>query len=299
MRTLLRLQLHRVLFRPLINGIRQLNQLSKSITNWRVDQGERLANKDLFSALLNAKDPESGCALTHDELVSEAGLLIVAGTDTTITAISASIFYLLHNPTCLEALKSEIRGSFSELEEVRIGPQLETCQYLTACITEILRMSPPVGSLLPREVLDGGIVVDGERMPAGADLGVPHYALHHNEEYFHEPFRFRPERWDLRQAARARHLGDDTETDLALAQGAFATFGVGRTSCVGKHLAYQEIKLVLARMIWLYDMRLQPGSTLGVAKVASDRPSPEAVEYRTLDRFVSMHDGPMVQFRAR
>ena len=53
------------------------------------------------------------------------------------------------------------------------------------------------------------------------------------------------------------------DEDLAMSQSAFTPFGLGRTSCIGKYLAYQEMSLVIARMIWLFDMRIQPGSTIG------------------------------------
>lgn len=294
---LLRFGLDRLLFRPLIEGTRQLNQLSKSITDWRVGQGHNLDGQDLFSHLLRARDPETGDTFTHEELVAEAGLFIVAGTDTTITATSATLFYLLKNPTALQRVHSEIHTAFQALEDIRIGPKLEGCNYLTACIQESLRICPPTGSLLPREVLPGGITIDGEYFPAGVDIGVPHFALHHNEGYFPEPFRYHPERWI------------DCDQATAIAQSdAFAAFGVGRTSCIGKNLAYQEIRLVLGRLIWLYDMRLANGNqnmesrSIAVARMGrracGDKHGLDE-EFPTLDRFVSMHEGPMVQFRHR
>ncbi|KAL8757990.1 MAG: hypothetical protein Q9184_004061 [Pyrenodesmia sp. 2 TL-2023] len=288
---LLHFGLDRLLFRPLIEGTRQLNQLSKSITDWRVGQGDILDGQDLFSHLLRARDPETGDTLTHEEMVAEAGLFIVAGTDTTITAISATLFYLLKNLTALRKVYSEIRTAFQALEDIRIGPKLEGCNYLTACIQESLRICPPTGSLLPREVLPGGITVDGESFPAGVDIGVPHFALHHNEGYFPEPFRYRPERWI------------DCDEATAIAQSdAFAAFGVGRTSCIGKNLAYQEIRLVLGRLVWLYDMRLANGKqnaeskNMAVGRIGKGARGDKHEwneEFPTLDRFVSMHKGPM------
>ncbi|KAL8909086.1 MAG: hypothetical protein Q9207_000420 [Kuettlingeria erythrocarpa] len=294
---LLRFGLDRLLFGPLIEGTRQLNQLSKSVTDWRVGQGHILDGQDLFSHLLRARDPETGDTFTHDEMVAEAGLFIVAGTDTTITATCATLFYLLKNPTALQRVQSEIRIAFQALEDIRIGLKLDGCNYLTACIQESLRICPPTGSLLPREVLPGGITIDGEFFPAGVDMGVPHFALHHNERYFSEPFRYRPERWI------------DCDQATAIAQsGAFAAFGVGRTSCIGKNLAFQEIRLVLGRLIWLYDMRLATAnqnvesSKLAVGRMGKRGGGDKAQlneEFPTLDRFVSMHEGPMVQFRHR
>ena len=113
-------------------------------------------------------------------------------------------------------------------------------------------MSPPIPSILPREVLPGGISIDGEYIPAGVDVGVPHYAIHHNDKYFPESFSYKPERW-------LPGFG----FDIPLARSTFTPFGVGRTSCVGQYLAYQEMSLILARLVWQFDMRIQMGSTLG------------------------------------
>lgn len=299
---LLRCGLDKLLFRPLIKGIDELSALSKSITDWRVAQGNNLTG-DLFSHLLKAKDPETGMAFDHNELVAEASLLIVGGTDTTITAMTATFFYLLKNPDALNRVQAEVRTTFLAVEDIRMGPKLEGCSFLAACIQESLRLCPPVGSILPREVLPGGIRVDGEYFPAGTDLGVPHYAIHHNAEYYPDPYQYRPERW-LTENGGAE---DDTGERLSKAQSAFTAFGVGRTSCIGKHLAEQEMRLAISHVLWLYDMRLSDDSASGrherkggsTVDKRSNSDDERVDEFPTLDRFVSMHDGPMVQFRYR
>ena len=83
------------------------------------------------------------------------------------------------------------------------------------------------------------------------------------------------------------------------AMSAFTPFGSGRTSCIGRYLAYQEMSLTLARMIWLYEMRIQPGSTMGEGNKKLGLGRHREKEFQTLDRFVSMHNGPMVEFKRR
>ncbi|KAL9617096.1 MAG: hypothetical protein Q9160_008086 [Pyrenula sp. 1 TL-2023] len=279
MHSLFKFRLHHVLFYPLALGIRQLKSLSTEITNWRIQQGDALAGKDLFLALLLAKDPLTGKGFSTEELISEAGLLIVGGTDTTITGITAAFYYLLTNPSSLNQVSREVRGSFQGVQDIDIGAQLDQCRYLRACTDETLRLTPPVGSILPREVLAGGLVIEGETFGEGVDLGVPHYALHHNEEHFSQPSEFRLERWLESEGGMP-----------AQAHPAFTPFGVGRTSCIGQYLAYQEMSLVLARVLWLFDIRMDP---VLMPSSKLDR------QFPTLDRFVSTHNGPMVQFRPR
>lgn len=86
---------------------------------------------------------------------------------------------------------------------------------------------------------------------------------------------------------------------LALQQSAYAPFSVGRASCVGKALAYGEISIVLARLIWLYEMRLEPGATLGEGSSTLGMGREMKREFQTFDNFVALHDGPMVQFKLR
>jgi len=61
-----------------------------------------------------------------------------------------------------------------------------------ACLDEAMRLSLAVGGLLPRETLGDGLFADGEWFPAGIDIGVPHYALQHNELYHPDSFEFDP-----------------------------------------------------------------------------------------------------------
>ena len=248
---------------------------------------------------MEATDPETGLRLSPEDLISEAALLIVAGSGTTVTSITATIFYLLHYPDAKKTLESEIRETFDAVEDIRVGPKLASCRFLTCCLDEAMRLSPAVGSLLPREILPGGLTVENEWFPPGVDIGVPHYALHHNPDYFPDSFSFKPERWAESSGVCGDGTGAPGKAEVARARSAFAAFGVGRTSCVGKYLAYQEMSLVIARLVWLYDMRLQEGSTAGEGGSNLGRGRQRRNEFQIQDRFVGTHEGPMVEFKRR
>ena len=289
---ILHLKLDKIFFRKETRDVYRFKALSQAQSDWRVAQGDKIKHKDFFSTLMQAKDPESGLGLPHKELISEAGLLIIAGSDTTATTLTATVFYLLHNPQTLQRLQQEIWQAFNGVEEIRMGPALASCRYLTACLTETMRVTPPVGATLPREVCAGGITVDGHHFPAGIDVGVPAYGLHHNADYFPDPYSYKPERWLL-------HEPGTTEESLARANSAYHPFGVGRTSCIGKRFAYLEMSIILARILWIYEIRLQPGSSLGEGNPRLGDLRSRKSEFQTKDIFVSAHDGPMVEFRDR
>jgi len=224
------------------------------------------------------------------------------GSDTTSTALSSTFFYLTHNPPTLLTLTTHIRRTFPTLASIRSGPLLTQSTYLRACLDESLRLSPPVGGLLPREVLPGGILIDGHQFPAGTVVGVPHYALHHKEEYFPDPWAFRPGRWIVASEG-GEEGGEGTPQSVALAREAFCPFSVGPRGCVGKGMAYLELSVALARVVWLFDFRLTTGGS-GDVGLGEGRPDAEwgrhrRGEYQLFDAFVSMKDGPLVEFRAR
>lgn len=268
-------------------------QYSKSQAVERTKVGLDVDRKDFFYYLLNAKDPETGKGFSMDELWGESNLLIIAGSDTTSTAMAGTFFYLAHNATALQKLTKEIRETFNDVEEIVTGPKLNGCAYLRACIDETMRMTPPVAGALPREVLLGGIDIDGHHIPAGVDVGVPHYAIHHNPNYYPRPFDYIPDRWLPDPAANPLH------SKLADAHAAFCPFSIGPRGCIGKGLAYVELTVTIARVLYLYDLRLAPGTTLGEGSADLEVGRTRATEYQIEDRFASMKDGPILQFRAR
>ncbi|KAL7948442.1 cytochrome P450 [Trichoderma barbatum] len=298
MQSLFFCNLHKLLFKELIVGVGNLMSVSRSFALWRLEQSS-MPFRDIWQALLASRDPK---------------------TDGMITATTSTLFYLTHNPRTLERLTREIREAFP-LSSKDIGKrasdakcpirfasaELQKIVYLPACIDEAMRMSPPVPSILPRVVGPGGMTVDGEYFPAGTNLGIPHYSMHHSEDNFAEPLKYAPERWFPEERARGLKDGsvpasgkESEKMQPAVGQSyGYTPFGGGRSSCIGKHLAYQEMSIVLARLLWLFDIRLDPNSNMGEG-VGDAREGRECkTEFQLHDRFVSSQKGPMLQFRYR
>jgi cytochrome P450 len=311
--------MHKLLFKPLITGVGSLMSVSRGFALWRLEQSS-MPHRDVWAALLASRDPKTGEAFSTEELISEASLFIIGGTDGMITATTSTLFYLSHNPRTLERLTREIREAFPLSPEdigkkaleakcpIRFAStELQSIRYLPACIDEAMRISPPVPSILPRVVGPGGMMVDGEYFPAGVNLGIPHYCMHHSEDNFAQPLTYAPERWLPEERERGFKDGSvpvsgkesaKMQPAVGLAYG-FTPFGAGRSGCIGKYLAYQEMSIVLARLIWLFDIRLDPSSNMGEG-VGDAREGRECKnEFQLYDRFVSSQKGPMLQFRYR
>lgn len=294
-----RLKLDKYLFPTIAAGRARYMVYSKGQLTERTKMGDDSDRRDFFHHLLKARDPETGQGFSTPELWAESNLLIIAGSDTTSTAMAATIFYLTRNPEALAKAVAEVRSKFTDVEEIRQGAALNSCTYLRACIDEAMRLSPSVGGLLPREVQAGGMTIGGEHIPAGTVVGTPHYTIHHNAEYYPQPFRYEPERWLV--GAECAATGRVTvEDDLHRAQSAFCPFSVGPRGCIGKGLAYVEMSVTIARTLFLYDMR----KAVGIADPGEGHPSNEygrhrVGEFQLSDTFTSVKDGAMVEFRRR
>lgn len=223
------------------------------------------SRKDFFYHLFNGIDRETGSRFTPKELAGESELLIIAGSGTTAGALSACLFYLVHDRFGrLDRLVREIRESFTSVDEIAYSnAKLTNMHYLRACIDESLRMNPPTPGHLPREVLSGGITVDGMHIPAGTIVGVSSWALFRNEEYFPDAFSFIPERWIHSSRSHPEDLsskGDSlrisfSQESVQRARSAFAPFSLGTRGCIGKNLAYGEMMVTMAKLLWTFDVK--------------------------------------------
>ncbi|KAI1137681.1 cytochrome P450 [Hypoxylon sp. FL0543] len=257
---------------------------------------EKDAVSDLYSFVVDYLDKDNTPdGVKTEELWSEALFFFPAGGDTTSTAISALFFYLSRNPNAYKKLADEIRNTFQSNAEIRNGPQLASCRYLRGCIDEALRMSPPVGGTLWRELYAeererGPFVVDGHVIPPGTQVGVSMYAIHHNEKYFADPFAFRPERW----------LVEDQAT-LSRMHSAFSPFSLGPRGCAGKSMAYLETSLVVSKTLWYFDFETAPGKPGEVGGGVSGRTDGRGRpgEFQLYDQFGSTHSGPNLVFHPR
>ncbi|KAI4909407.1 hypothetical protein J4E90_008104 [Alternaria incomplexa] len=174
--------------------------LAKSrIESERRNEAEKrpVAREDMFHFLCMAKDPETGdYALSTDNLIADANLLTVAGSDTTSATVTALFFFITRNPKVYTKLVHEIRTNFNDVEEIGSAPDLMAkCEYLRAAVYESLRLSPAGPSELERTVLPGGIMIAGEHLPGGIVIGVPKWSLGRNEALWGDYNTFRPDRW--------------------------------------------------------------------------------------------------------
>ncbi|RYP09093.1 hypothetical protein DL765_008573 [Monosporascus sp. GIB2] len=209
-------------------------------TEGRVKQRMHLDTErpDFIEGFLQKKEQ-----VPFDTLVANAGTLIIAGSETTATLLCGAVYLLATNPECLEKVTQEVRSSFRDDSEITLL-SVGNLRYMLACLNETLRMYPPIAAGLPRQAPKGGGTVSGHFVPEGTQVAVWQWAINHAPELWTDPKVFHPERF----------LGDPRFANDRL--DAMQPFSTGPRNCVGKNLAYAEMRLILAKIIFNFDLRL-------------------------------------------
>ncbi|KAF2006836.1 cytochrome P450 [Amniculicola lignicola CBS 123094] len=210
----------------------------------RLEQGRETEGVDVWDLVLAQED---GKGLTRGEMDSNAGLFMIAGTETTATLVSGLTYLLLQNPECMKKLLAEIRDSFATVEDISME-SIAALPYLNACIKEALRLYPPVPVGLPRLTPPDGSTVCGQYIPPNTALTMPHLAMYTSPRNFKDPLSFVPGRW----------MGDERYADDR--REAWQPFSYGSRDCLGKNMANHEMRLMVAKVLYTFDFELCPES---------------------------------------
>ncbi|KAJ5765510.1 cytochrome P450 monooxygenase [Penicillium odoratum] len=195
---------------------------------------------DLIEGLLRKKDELN---LSLENLQSNGNILIIGGSETTATLLAGATYLLLSNPVALQRLTAEVRSTFKNEKEITMT-SVNQLTYMLACLNEALRIYPPVPTGLPRVAPTGGRTVLGRFVPQGTIVALHHWALYHNEKHFTDPNSYHPERF----LGDPRYENDNFEI--------LQPFHVGPRNCLGRNLAYAEMRMILARVVFNFDMKI-------------------------------------------
>jgi cytochrome P450 len=177
---------------------------------------------DIMSLLLQAAD-EHGNPMTDKEVRDELMTLLVAGHETTATALSWAMERLVRHPEKLERLSAEVAAGEDE--------------YVDAVCKETLRLRPVLPIVLRK--LTAQMEIGGRLLPAGTLVAPCIYLVHRRPDVYPEPERFLPERFLERPAGTYTWI----------------PFGGGVRRCLGASFALYEMKTVLSRIVARTNLR--------------------------------------------
>ncbi|KAI9150849.1 Cytochrome P474 monooxygenase [Paramyrothecium foliicola] len=195
---------------------------------------------DLIEGLIRKRD-----ILKPGELEMNAQLIIVGGSDTTATLLTGALFLIASHPEVYTRLTKEIRTAFKDEKDITLT-SIKNLDYMLACLKESLRMYPPAALGLGRVVPKGGTDIAGYYVPQDASVAVWPLAAYWSHSNFKDPGNFHP----------SRFLGDKefASDDLDALQ----PFSTGPRNCIGRNMAYAEMRLIMARLLFKFDVELLP-----------------------------------------
>ncbi|KAI1151926.1 cytochrome P450 [Nemania diffusa] len=194
---------------------------------------------DLFSYLLPSEKNGEGAGFP---MSWEARLAMVAGSGNVSSALISLMFYLATNPNALKQLQEEIDPL---LDSGNFNPKLHH-PVLNSIMLETSRLQPLVPNGGERVSPPQGLTIVDTFIPGDCVIRVPSYTLFRDERYFARPDEWVPERWSK-------------QPTLVRDRSAFIPFSTGPYSCVGRPLGMVEISLVLAHLVYHFDLQLSEG----------------------------------------
>ena len=209
--------------------------------------------RDLFDLMGAARDPETGEAFTDAQLGDQVATMILAGHETTTTALFWSLYLLALDPESQQQLAGEVEAATADG-----APDIERLKFTRAVVDETMRLYPPA-FLIARSAA-GADSIAGLPVRTGDVMLIAPWLLHRHEKLWRDPNAFIP----------SRFLPGAPPPDRF----AYLPFGVGPRVCIGAHFALVEATLALARIIGAFRVELAeqaPVLPVGVVTTQPDR----------------------------
>jgi cytochrome P450 len=196
------------------------------------------AGDDLLSRLLSARDADTGEAMDVQQVRDEALIFLLAGHETTSTALTFTLHLLGHHQTEQQLVHDEIDAVLED--RTAAVDDVPALQHTAMAIKESMRLYPPayaLGRLVETQQEIGGYV-----LPAGSFVAVSQFATHRHPQFWEDAETFVPARFTPdREAERHPY--------------AYFPFGGGPRSCIGSHFAMLESTIAVATLLQRFRVR--------------------------------------------
>lgn len=224
------------------DGIGKLMGIGKAAVDERFGPNKKV-KQDMLGSLISH-------GLTQREAQSETLLQIVAGSDTSATAMRATILYLACNPRVEAKLLEELKNS--DISSPITDAESRKLPYLQAVIKEGMRIFPPVTGFMSKKVPAEGDTIHGLHIPGGAAIGWSSFGVMRNEKVWGPDAKlFRPERWLEGTPEEIQKKNRDIEL----------CFGYGRYQCLGMNIANIELNKIFVELLRNFEFAIVDPTT--------------------------------------
>ncbi|PVI00777.1 cytochrome P450 oxidoreductase [Periconia macrospinosa] len=220
-------------------GIGMIMGLSQQVIKTRFGQHAE-KKKDMLGSFISR-------GLDATEVEMEISISLVAGSDTTATAMRSMLLSLISNPRVYSRLIEEIDGAVARgaISSPITEEEAKRLPYLQAVIKEGLRRFPPITQLRERMVPPEGDWYNGTFVPGGTFVGLNAWGLQLNSVFGDDPEVFRPERWLIEDKERLQKMGQVQEL----------IFGYGTTRCLGIPIAMMNLNKIFVELFRRFDIQ--------------------------------------------
>jgi len=197
---------------------------------------------DLLSSMILTRDDKTGAAMDDEQMRHQILTLMLAGYETTASALSWTWYLLTQNPMAMERLRREVWETLNG-RPPRYA-DLENLPYTSMVLNESLRLFPPAWTLGRRAL--GEDEIGGYYVAPNTVLAICIYTVHRHPNFWDHPDAFDPERFSPERSA-GRH------------KFAYIPFGAGPRQCIGNHFGLLEASLIIACIAQRFELHLMPG----------------------------------------
>jgi cytochrome P450 len=201
-----------------------------------INDEQKREKKESFprKTLINSLIQSSQFNLTSNEIFDEISMSILAGFETTSTALSWFIFYMSKYSNIQEKIKNELKEHCLTSNTPLTQDLLEKLIYVDCVTKEILRFAPIAAGIVRQAISDD--IIDGIKIKKGDVFLIAIQNLHQNKKYWNiDPNIFYPERFLHEDKYPLRY--------------AYLPFGGGHRTCIGQDLAILELKIAITRLM--------------------------------------------------
>ncbi|KAL5877151.1 hypothetical protein ACKVWC_006309 [Pyricularia oryzae] len=223
-------------------GIGDVMAIARRVVGERYGEKPEVVKRDMLGSFV-------AHGLTKGEAESETMVQIVAGSDTSATAIRSTLLFIITNPAVYSRLQAEIDAAAAEgrISSPITDAEARALPYLQAVIREGLRMYPPATGLLPK-VSSKDEILCGKHIPAGTDVGWAVWPVMRDRGVFGDDADlFRPERWVEAAPEQWRVMDQTVMMDFATGS---------RWECLGKTIAMIELNKAYVELLRRFDITL-------------------------------------------
>ncbi|VDO26224.1 unnamed protein product [Haemonchus placei] len=242
-------------------------------------KGNQLKYNDFFQILLNSlvednhnkpnedetesELPNSARCLSKGDILGQAFMFVLAGFETTPAALHLTVYMLAVHRVFQKRCREEIERVCGKKDDISYE-MLSEMKYMEQCISETLRMYPPV--VRTNRLCTKNVTVKGIEMKEGCVFTIPIRAIHYNEDFYPSPNDFDPER-SVAEPVRTP-LTDTVNCCYRWSSSnrsnrdplTYLPFGYGPRNCIGMRVAQMQMKMALAHILRTFEMR--PGEKI-------------------------------------